>query len=112
MLYSVAIIRQMLAEAFDAGSTSPCELKDDCVNDIMVKYENAAADSSKSDMRIYQIAELHKMPDGTRFEHLTLGKCIIRSKNQTKFMEFENHALAPGGFNVEDYPWNQPMRRI
>lgn len=113
-MYSAEKVREMLAEAFDMGGKSSPEFKADDINEIMGRHKVSEAPQIRvdDDFRIYNCAELKKVPEGTEFLHKTLGKCRVVKKQDTKYAEFSNSDLLPSGFNEDSHPWDQPMKLV
>lgn len=115
---SVKQLREILLETFDRGYHSGYEFQNEMICSIADKYHIdkdsvvALVSKQEAEARLYTIAELSACAAGTKFEHAILGKCRIEDRQGKKCMVFERQDLEASAFNVQGYPWDQPMRLI
>lgn len=108
-------VLDMLSLAYDYGYTGGD--RREAVLAILDHYkitkDYVATAKEEEESRIYTVEELKKMPVGTRFLHSLLGTCsIAQLQNGKKYMMFDGPGIALGGFNVDDYPWDHPLKKL
>jgi hypothetical protein len=97
----------LVNEAFDRGLHACADLKQQEIEDLFVKYQI----KENEDFRIWKVADLKKMPEGSLFHHLIRGRCwIVARANGTKFMQFDKGQVID--FNTDSDPWDKPIRLI
>ena len=100
-------LSSLVSEAFDRGVQGCADLKQQELDDLFQKFQVR----EKEDFRVWRAEELRKMPEGTIFQHLTRGRCFMKTRaNGTKFMQFDKGQAMD--FNSDQEPWDKPMRLL
>jgi hypothetical protein len=100
-------LKKLLGEAFDQGYENSQEFKEQCIEEILAGYK----DRQEEQYRIFKVAELKGMPEGTIFHHSTRGRCwIIGLPDGTKQMQFEKGQKL--NLTNDNEPWDRPMRLL
>ena len=98
---------KILGEVFDSGYKGCYELKSQSISDICRKYQVRDVEEFK----VWTVAELREMPDGTIFHHINRGRCWIASRHdKKKIAQFQSGG--PISLSSDIDPWDQPMRLI
>jgi hypothetical protein len=94
----------LMGDAFDCGYESSYELKKECLEELIQKNQ-----FKESEYKVYKVAELSQLPEGTIFEHSSKGRCCIACKaNKVKHMLFDSGQMID--FCSDTEPWNLPMK--
>jgi hypothetical protein len=111
---SLEDLRRILATAYEEGYHGCLDCKDGYVLELMenflAKFVSPVASPTfvaAEDFRIYKVAELKLLPNGTFFEHSKLGYCWTIEGG----MRFKQTG-AVRSFAKDAFPWNQTMRKV
>jgi hypothetical protein len=100
-------LKQLLSEAFDSGYENSQEFKEQCIEEILSSHQT----KQEEQYRIFKVAELKKMPQGTVFHHSTRGRCyIVTRPDGSKEMQFDRGQKLSIINDTE--PWDRPMRLL
>ncbi len=107
MEISIERLRTLLGEAFDTGYQNSAELKDQLLDEILLRWQS----QKEEQYRVFKVEELRQMPVGAVFHHTTRGRGWIISKaDGSKHMQFEKGQVV--GFSQNADPWDRPMRLL
>lgn len=63
--------------------------------------------------RVYTVEELRNVQPGTCFDHPIFGKGVVVKNGQGgRYMQWERENISPACFNVNSFPWNEPMVKL
>ena len=97
----------LVSEAFDRGAYGCADLKQQEIDDLFKKFHVQESD----EFRVWKIEELRNMPQGSIFQHMIRGRCVLKARaNGTKFMQFDKGQTMD--FNSNQDPWDKPMHLI
>jgi hypothetical protein len=101
-------LRDLLSEAFDAGYENSQEFKGDCIDEILARHHAR----QEEQYRVFKVAELRKLPEGTIFHHSTRGRCWLEADSAGgKYMMFANKGQKLALINDTE-PWDRPMKLL
>lgn len=107
MEISLEKLTTIVNEAFECGLRGCAELKQQDLEELFQKFKIREIE----DIRVWNIVELKKMPEGSIFNHLIRGRCwIVERANGSKFMQFEKGQAIE--FISQTDPWDKPMKLI
>lgn len=102
-------LKNLLGEAFELGYQNSAELKNQLLEELMLRAETEVSLEDK--YKIYKVEELRNQPVGAVFQHMTRGRgWIIQKHDGSKWMEFQKGSVV--GFNQDGDPWDRPMRLL
>ena len=98
-------LSELVSEAFDCGYRCCYDLKSDQLDEILKDFCLAEG------WRIWSVADIKELPEGTIFQHILKGRCwLVIGRNGEKYAQFEDGQSVR--LNSDSHPWDKPMKRI
>lgn len=95
---------RLVGAAFDKGYEGSFEEREATIRELLHSFGLHG-----QEFRVWSLAELQKMAEGSIFEHIQSGRCWLVNGRTGKYMRFQTGlgvVLEHGG------PWQYPMRLI
>lgn len=105
MQVAFKVLKTMLEESYDLGRTSNHEMRDQIVEEVIVRNKVA----KPQELTIYTVEELRQFPVGSKFCHSLLGRGEVVTKKGVRnaFMKFDSGVTH--AFTADMFPWDMPM---